>query len=82
MSGGQKAAEDTKGVFKGLGEASEDLRKNVNSYTDSILSSNSHGTGKTHQSTGIHPDAKKTGEETKKGLEEAGKKLEEKMGKR
>ncbi|KAI6839818.1 hypothetical protein KC332_g6495 [Hortaea werneckii] len=82
MSGGQKAAEDTKGVFKGLGEASEDLRKNVNSYADNMLNNSSHGTSNTHQSTGIHPDAKKTGEETKKGLEGAGKKLEEKMGKR
>ncbi|RMY77610.1 hypothetical protein D0863_01210 [Hortaea werneckii] len=63
-------------------EASEDLRKNVNSYADNVLSSSNHGTGKTHHSTGIHPDAKKTGEETKKGLEGAGKKLEEKMGKR
>ncbi|TKA26678.1 hypothetical protein B0A50_04786 [Salinomyces thailandicus] len=72
MSQGQKAAEDTKGIFKGLSDATEDARKNVNSYADNLAGGN-----KTHESTGIHPDAKRTGEGMQKGVEGLGRKIGE-----
>lgn len=51
---------------------SESIRKNINSYADNILGGN-----KTHSSTGVHPDAKKTGAELEKGAGEAEKKIED-----
>lgn len=62
---------------KSYQDAGEGIRKNVNSFADELLGSN-----KTHSSTGIHPDAKKTGNEAEKGVENAGKKLDETMNKR
>jgi len=38
MAEGQKAADETKGVFKGLGAMGEDLRKNINSFADNLVS--------------------------------------------
>ncbi|KAK3725459.1 hypothetical protein LTR37_000429 [Vermiconidia calcicola] len=72
MAEGQRAAEETKSVFQQLGDASEGLRKNVNSYADNLI-----GGTKTHGSTGIHPDVKKTGDELGKGVETAGRKVEQ-----
>ncbi|KAK3704990.1 hypothetical protein LTR37_013507 [Vermiconidia calcicola] len=72
MAEGQRAAEETKSVFHQLGHASEGLRKNINSYADNLVGGN-----KVHGSTGIHPDAKKTGDELGKGVETAGRKVEE-----
>ena len=74
MAEGQKAAENTKSAFHQAGvryislnsefmslttlqQTSESLRENVNSFADNLLGGN-----KQHESTGIHPDAKKTGE--------------------
>jgi len=76
MSSGQKAADETKSVFSQVGQASEDIRKNVNSYADNLLGGN-----KTHGSTGIHPDAQKTGTELQKGVEQAGAKLDHSLNK-
>ena len=50
---------------------SESIRKNINSYADNILGGN-----KTHSSTGIHPDAKKTGHELEKDATAAEEKIE------
>ncbi|KAK5129468.1 hypothetical protein LTR08_003228 [Meristemomyces frigidus] len=75
MSSGQKAAEETKSVFSQVGQASEDIRKNVNSYADNLLG----GGNKVHGSTGIHPDAQKAGTELQRGVEQAGAKLDHSM---
>ncbi|KAK5128798.1 hypothetical protein LTR85_000131 [Meristemomyces frigidus] len=48
MAEGQKAADETKGVFKGLGAMGEDLRKNINSFADNLVSD------KTTSNTGTH----------------------------
>ena len=52
------------------------MRNNINSGADELLGGN-----KTRDSTGIHPDAKKTGNEMEKGVESAGKKIDEMMQK-
>ena len=52
-------------------DAGEGLRKNVNSFADNLL-----GGTKTHSSTGIHPDAKKAGNDLEEGVKDAGKKLD------
>ena len=46
-------------------ETSESIRQNINSYIDTLLSDSSGN--KEHSSTGINPDAKKTGDELAKG---------------
>ncbi|KAK6390052.1 hypothetical protein LTR65_005863 [Meristemomyces frigidus] len=48
MAEGQKAAEETKGVVKGLGQVSEGLRKNINSFADNIVGGNKGTTTGTH----------------------------------
>ncbi|KAK5164679.1 uncharacterized protein LTR77_009885 [Saxophila tyrrhenica] len=69
MAEGRKAADQTKGAFKGVGDASESARKNVNSFIDELG-------GNKQSSSGIHPDAKKTGDEAAKGIGAAAGKVE------
>ena len=44
---GECAAENTKGFFKGVGDATESLRKNVNAFADDMIGSKSN----THANT-------------------------------
>lgn len=97
MAEGERAAEKTKAAFQQAGEATEGLRKNINSFANTLVSGdktttptqhsttgttgtanttstpNAASTTSTHPdpyprtSTGIHPDAKKTGDELAKG---------------
>ncbi|QIW96359.1 hypothetical protein AMS68_001877 [Peltaster fructicola] len=66
MSSGQQAAEETKGALKGAYVATEDARKNVNSFFDNVI-----GDNKTHSSTGFSQDAKAVGNEINKGIDNA-----------
>lgn len=47
-------------------QATEDVRKNINSFADELLGGN-----KTHQSTGFSKDAKAVGSEIDKGVSHA-----------
>lgn len=49
-------------------DASEDVRKNVNSYLDGV-------TGNKSVDNDIHPDAKRAGDELSKAATEAGQKI-------
>lgn len=44
---GEHAAEETKGVFQGIGNATESLRKNINAFADDLIGSKSN----THANT-------------------------------
>ncbi|EMC92282.1 hypothetical protein BAUCODRAFT_151697 [Baudoinia panamericana UAMH 10762] len=81
MAEGEKAAKETKGAFSAIGEMGEDVRKNVNSFADELLGGNKS----THHPSGgtgdIHPDAKKAGDSLQKGVDDAGRKLDEAMNK-
>ncbi|EME86026.1 uncharacterized protein MYCFIDRAFT_81972 [Pseudocercospora fijiensis CIRAD86] len=68
MSQGEKAAENVKSGIKGVVGATEDIRKNINSFADDLLGSN-------HESTGIHPHAKQAGGEAEAATEKAAEKL-------
>ncbi|KAK4631653.1 hypothetical protein CLAFUW4_03819 [Fulvia fulva] len=46
-AGGERAAEQTKGIFKGIGDATESLRKNVNAFADDMIG----GKSNTHANT-------------------------------
>lgn len=95
MSTGQNAANETKGAFKQVNvrcitlingvlsshvfathnpqDTGESVRKNVNSFADSLLG--------THKSTGYHPNARETGKDIEKGVDDAGKKLDQMIDK-
>ncbi|KAK3047733.1 hypothetical protein LTR09_010847 [Extremus antarcticus] len=106
MAEGRKAADETKGVLKGIGNATEGLRNNINSFADELAGDKSHANARaqgthpdstthhgvtgTHSdpttthgttgvhtgatttahgpSSGIHPDAKKTGDKLAEGV--------------
>ncbi|KAF7190280.1 hypothetical protein HII31_08611 [Pseudocercospora fuligena] len=70
MSQGEKAAENVKSGIKGVFGATEDIRKNINSFADDLIGGN-----KTHESTGIHPHAKQAGAEAEAATEKAGQKM-------
>ena len=85
-SGGQHAAENTKGAFAKAGEATESVRQNINAYADTMISGesktdrdNDYHTQeiKQHGGTGIHPDAKKAGDEAARGLGKVAGKMED-----
>lgn len=57
-------------------EAGEDARKNINSYTDTLLTDNKEKGG-----TDFHEHAKRTGDEVQKGADTAASKLDEMMDK-
>lgn len=84
-SSGQGAAEKTKGAFAKAGEATESVRQNINAYADTMISGESkrdhsndyHTTEiKQHGGTGIHPDAKRAGDETAKAAGKVAGKVE------
>lgn len=56
-------------------DASEGVRKNINSFIDELAPNKEGGT--THGGDGIHPDAKKTGEGILQGAGALAGKLEE-----
>jgi len=75
MSSGEKAAEQTKGFVKGVGDVTESLRKNVNSFADDMIGSksNTHSNAAdgTHASTGFSNDAQKAGEAVRESVNQA-----------
>ncbi|KAK5684830.1 hypothetical protein LTS10_002905 [Elasticomyces elasticus] len=80
---GAHAAEEVKGVFKGFNNATENLRKDINSFADNLVdknhSSSTHTTRTTHTTTGsggIHPDAKNAGHVLERGVNSAEHKLD------
>ena len=90
MAEGEKAAESIRSAFHRAGvsethsalnlpftlltalqEVPESLRTNINSFADNLLGGN-----KQHDGTGIHPDAKKTGDGIVEGVHTVADKAE------